>query len=265
MTAPRKPRKRRPAAPSDVVVGYLRVSTDEQAVSGLGLEAQRATIEARAAAEGWTVISWFADEGVSGTVAPVERPGLSDALDAVSEGQASRLVASHLSRIGRSAARVLDLDTLAAAEGWGLVMCDLQIDTATAAGRFMLGNMAAAAEYERNLVSERTRAALAVKRAQGVRLGRPSILDRETVARIVTERDEGKTWQAVADGLMADGIATAQGGARWYPASVRKVYTGQDAAALRASSAPSTSAVTWTAGQVGAMLGPELPFAHEVG
>ena len=113
-------------------------------------------------------------------------------------------------------------------------MCDLQIDTATAAGRFMLGNMAAAAEYERNLVSERTRAALAVKRAQGVRLGRPSTLDRDVVARIVTERDAGTTWQAITEGLMADGVATAQGGARWYPASVRKVYTGQDAAAIRA-------------------------------
>lgn len=244
MTAPRKPRKRRPAAPADAVIGYLRVSTEEQAVSGLGLEAQRATIAARADAEGWTVVSWLTDEGVSGAVAPVERPGLSAALDAVSDGRASRLVASHLSRIGRSAARVLDLDTLAAAEGWGLVMCDLQIDTATAAGRFMLGNMAAAAEYERNLVSERTRAALAVKRAQGVRLGRPSTLDRETVARIVAERDAGKTWQAVADALMADEIATAQGGRRWYPASVRKVYTGQDAAALRASSSPTTSAAT---------------------
>lgn len=242
MTAPRKPRKRRPAAPSDAVVGYLRVSTDEQAVSGLGLEAQRATIAARAAAEGWTVTAWFTDEGVSGTVAPVERPGLSAALDAVSEGQASRLVASHLSRIGRSAARVLDLDALAAAEGWGLVMCDLQIDTATAAGRFMLGNMAAAAEYERNLVSERTRAALAVKRAQGVRLGRPSTLPREVVARIVAERDAGATWQAIADGLEADAVPTAQGGVRWYPASVRKVYTGQDAAAVRASSPPNPSA-----------------------
>lgn len=244
MTAPRKPRKRRPAAPADAVVGYLRVSTEEQAVSGLGLEAQRATIAARADAEGWTVVSWLTDEGVSGAVAPVERPGLSAALDAVSEGQASRLVASHLSRIGRSAARVLDLDTLAAAEGWGLVMCDLQIDTATAAGRFMLGNMAAAAEYERNLVSERTRAALAVKRAQGVRLGRPSILDRNVVARIVAERDAGRTWQWIADGLMADDVPTAQGGARWYPASVRKVYVGQDAAALRSSSWSTTSAAT---------------------
>ena len=234
MTAPRKPRKRPPTAPADAVVGYLRVSTEEQAVSGLGLDAQRAIIEARTAAEGWTVVAWFTDEGVSGTVAPLDRPGLSAALDAVAEGHASRLVASHLSRVGRSAARVLDLDALAAAEGWGLVMCDLQIDTATAAGRFMLGNMAAAAEYERNLVSERTRAALAVKRAQGVRLGRPSTLDRDVVARIVTERDAGTTWQAITEGLMADGVATAQGGARWYPASVRKVYTGQDAAAIRA-------------------------------
>lgn len=233
MTAPRKPRKRRPAAPADAVVGYLRVSTEEQAVSGLGLEAQRATIETRAAAEGWTVVAWFTDEGVSGTVSPLERPGLAAALDAVAEGKASRLVASHLSRIGRSAARVLDLDALAAAEGWGLVMCDLQIDTGTAAGRFMLGNMAAAAEYERNLVSERTRAALAVKRAQGVRLGRPSSLDRDVVARIVDERDAGSTWQAIADRLMVDAVATAHGGVRWYPSSVRKVYVGQDAAAIR--------------------------------
>jgi len=238
MTAPRKPRRRNVTRDESAALGYLRVSTEEQAVSGLGLDAQRAAIEQRAATEGWRIVGWFTDEGVSGTVAPVERPGLSAALDAVSGGQASRLVASHLSRIGRSAARVLDLDALAAAEGWGLVMCDLQIDTGTAAGRFMLGNMAAAAEYERNLVAERTRAALAVKRAQGVRLGRPSTLPGEVVARIVAERDAGATWQAIADGLAADAVPTAQGGVRWYPASVRKVYTGQDAADVRASSSP---------------------------
>ena len=234
MTIPRKPRRRRIPAPAGTAVGYLRVSTGEQVVSGLGLAAQRATIEARAGAEGWTVTGWFTDVGISGAVAPLERPGMALAVDAMSDRQASRLVASHLSRVGRTAARVLDLDTLADAEGWGLVMCDLQIDTGTAAGRFMLANMAAAAEYERNLVSERTRAALAVKRAQGVRLGRPSTLDRETVARIVAERDAGSTWQAIADGLMADEVPTARGGVRWYPASVRKVYTGQDAAAIRA-------------------------------
>ena len=234
MTIPRKPRRRRIPAPAGTAVGYLRVSTGEQVVSGLGLAAQRATIEARAGAEGWTVTGWFTDEGISGAVAPLERPGMALAVDAMSDRQASRLVASHLSRVGRTAARMLDLDTLADAEGWGLVMCDLQIDTGTAAGRFMLANMAAAAEYERNLVSERTRAALAVKRAQGVRLGRPSTLDRETVARIVAERDAGSTWQAIADGLMADEVPTARGGVRWYPASVRKVYTGQDAAAIRA-------------------------------
>lgn len=241
MTAPRKPRKRRVPAPADAVVGYLRVSTEEQVMSGLGLQAQRSTIQSRADAEGWTVVAWFTDEGVSGSVAPLERSGLAAALEVVAEGKASRLVASHLSRIGRTAARVLDLDARAAGEGWGLVMCDLQIDTATAAGRFMLGNMAAAAEYERNLISERTKAALAVKRAQGVRLGRPSTLGRDVVARIVAERDAGNTWQAVADGLMADGIDTAQGGARWHAASVRKVYMGQDAAAVRGSLSLTTS------------------------
>lgn len=235
MTAPRKPRRRNVTRDEAAAIGYLRVSTEEQVVSGLGLDAQRAVIEQRAVTEGWRIVGWFTDEGVSGTVAPLERPGLASALDAVASGQASRLVASHLSRVGRTAARVLDLDALAAAEGWGLVMLDLQIDTSTAAGRFMLGNMASAAEYERNLVSERTRAALAVKRAQGVRLGRPSTLPREVVARIVAEREAGSTWQAVADGLMADEVETAHGGVRWYPASVRKVYTGQDAAAVLAT------------------------------
>lgn len=242
MTTPRKPRRRGIAAPAGTAIGYLRVSTGEQVVSGLGLEAQRATVEARAAAEGWTVTGWYVDEAVSGAVAPLERPGMALALDALSDRQASRLVASHLSRVGRTAARVLDLDTLAAAEGWGLVMCDLQIDTGTAAGRFMLANMAAAAEYERNLVSERTRAALAVKRAQGVRLGRPSLLPAAVVARIVAEREAGATWQKIADGLLVDAVPTAQGGARWYPASVRKVYLGQDAAPLRTSSLPGATA-----------------------
>jgi len=235
MTAPRKPRRHTPA-PAGTAVGYVRVSTEEQAVSGLGLDAQRATITARAAALGLTIVGWFADEGISGTVAPLDRPGLKAALDAMATGKAERLMVAKLDRLGRNAARVLDLDTLAAAEGWGITLCDLDLDTTTAAGRFMLGNLANVAEFERNLISERTRAALAVKKAQGQRLGRPQKLHDDVVLRIITERDGGRTLQAIADGLRADGIATAQGGT-WAPSNVRAVLKSQRAADLRTSQA----------------------------
>jgi hypothetical protein len=71
--------------------------------------------------------------------------------------------------------------------------------------------------------------ALAVKRAQGVRLGRPSTLPSEIVARIVAERDAGSSLRAIADGLTRDGVATAQGGRAWYASTVRKVLASQQA------------------------------------
>jgi hypothetical protein len=69
-------------------------------------------------------------------------------------------------------------------------------------------------------------------RAQGVRLGRPSNLTPETIARIVAERDAGVSLRAIATGLTRDGIATAQGGRAWYASTVRKVLGGQQADAV---------------------------------
>ena len=83
--------------------------------------------------------------------------------------------------------------------------------------------------FERDRISERTREALAVKRGQRVRLGRPSNLTRETVASRVTERDAGSSLRAIADGLTRDGIATAQGGLAWHASTVRKVLGSQHA------------------------------------
>jgi hypothetical protein len=67
-----------------------------------------------------------------------------------------------------------------------------------------------------------------------VRLGRPGRLPVEVVDRIVVEHRDGASWSAIARGLEADGVPTAQGGARWYPAPVRKVWHGQDATSMRA-------------------------------
>jgi DNA invertase Pin-like site-specific DNA recombinase len=81
--------------------------------------------------------------------------------------------------------------------------------------------LATFAPCERRSISERTRAVLALKRAQGVRLGRPPQMSQHAIERIRRERAAGRSLAAIANGLNADRIPTAQGGRRWYPATVR--------------------------------------------
>ncbi|WP_370248695.1 recombinase family protein [Nocardioides sp.] len=206
---------------SGKVIGYLRVSTDEQAVSGLGLGDQRSVIAAEAARRDWVDVEFLSDEGYSAT--NLSRPAIATALDMLGKGQASVLVVSKLDRLSRS---LLDFATLmdrARREGWELVVLDLAIDTTVPSGQLMANVMAAFAEYERQLIGARTSAALQQLKAQGKRLGRPRTLPAEVTSRIVAARGEGQALAAIADGLNRDGVATARGGARWYPSTVRAV------------------------------------------
>ena|SRR5689334_723837 len=93
---------------------------------------------------------------------------------------------------------------------------------------------ASAAQYERRLIGQRTREGLAAKRAAGVRLGRPSVLPADIVRRIVAERADGKGLRVIAEGLTADGVPTARGGASWSTSTVQAVLRGQDAAQIAA-------------------------------
>lgn len=229
MTSPRS-RTRRVSAPTGTAVGYIRVSTDEQADSGAGLAAQRTTIEAECARRGWTLVAVFEDAGVSGKSLD-GRPELAEALAAVETGQAASLVVAKLDRLSRSVQDAAGLLDRAQRAGWSLVAADLGVDTSTPAGEAMANVMATFGQLERRLIGQRTREALAAKRAAGVRLGRPSILPAAVVERIVTEKAAGSSWSAIARGLDSDQVATAQGG-RWYPATVSKVHAGQDAQRL---------------------------------
>lgn len=206
---------------------YIRVSTDEQSAS---IEAQRETCIRLANQHGYAIVAEFVDENVSGAIAIDKRPALKRALRALADDQADRLVVAKLDRLARNVRVALEIDEdYATSHGWGIVFGDMDIDTSTAVGKMQLSMFASVARFERDRISERTREALAIKRAQGVRLGRPSTLPPPTIARIITERDAGLSLRAIADGLTRDGIATAQGGRAWYASTVRKVLASQQA------------------------------------
>jgi DNA invertase Pin-like site-specific DNA recombinase len=204
------------------LLAYLRVSTDEQADSGLGIEAQRAAITAESARRGIPIIAWHDDLGLSGK--NMNRPGLKAALASLAAGQGSMLVVSKLDRLSRSVHDATGLMRIATKQGWDLVALDVQIDTSTPAGAAMTQMMLVFAELERRLIGQRTKDALAVKRSQGVQLGRPRTIADAVVARIVMEHEAGVSWSAIARGLNEDRIPTAQGGT-WHPATVRLIGT----------------------------------------
>ena len=99
------------------VVAYLRVSTDEQVQSGLGLEAQRAAVEQEAARRGWSVV-WEVDEGVSGKLR--NRPALDRALARLRAGEAQALVVAKMDRLGRSVIQASDVLETARRQKWDL-------------------------------------------------------------------------------------------------------------------------------------------------
>jgi DNA invertase Pin-like site-specific DNA recombinase len=229
------PRRKRAARPSDAprVIAYLRVSTEQQAESGGGIGAQRAAIDLYCQAQGWDDVRVVADPAWSAKT--MNRPELDQALAELSAGRADVLIAKDLSRVSRSVADFAALLNRAEREGWRLVLIDIGIDTSTPAGKLVAHTIAGTAQYEREVISQRTRDALAAKRAGGVRLGRPSVLPLDVVRRIVDERSAGRGLRVIAEGLTADGIPTARGKAEWSTSSVQAVLAGQDAAKLAAA------------------------------
>ena len=213
------------------MVTYLRVSTSEQALSGLGLEAQRATVAAYAERKRLTIVGEHCDEGVSAKSLK-GRPAALAALEAVRAGKAGELLVAKMDRLSRSVVDGAGLMEQAAREGWALHFADLDIDTGTPAGEMAANIIISGSQYERRLISQRTRDALAAKRARGERLGAAPALPLEITRRIVTERAAGRTFQAIAEGLMANGIPTSRGKTRWYAATIKAVVTSDNAAAL---------------------------------
>lgn len=210
-------------------IAYTRVSSEEQGRSGLGLEAQRQAISRAAEYHGWDLAESFQD--VASGRSTNGRPGLDRAIACVGAREcADILVVSRLNRLSRSVSDFARLMERARGAGWSVVALDLNIDTTSATGEMQANMLAVLAQWERRLIGERTRDALAAKKRQGVRLGRPVGPGFESIPgdvrrriRNLGRRGHGPT--EIARRLAADGVPTARGGA-WRASTVQQVLDG---------------------------------------
>jgi len=159
-------RTSRPSTPTTKAVGYIRVSTDKQAEHGVSLDAQQAKLAAYAALYDLTLVEVIVDAGASAKT--LNRPGLQRALGMLRKGKAAALLVAKLDRLARSVEDLGELIRIVFAPGKAdLLSVGEQIDTRTAAGRLVLNVLGSVAQWERETIGERTKEALAHKRAIG--------------------------------------------------------------------------------------------------
>jgi len=223
------------------VIGYVRVSTAEQAASGLSLAAQRERIELFCRLHDLELVAVVEDAGASAK--SLRRPGLQSVLALLRSGAAEGLVVAKLDRLTRS---VRDLGHLVEEHfgtgGAALLSVGEQVDTRTAAGRLVLNVLGSVSQWEREAISERTKEALRQVRARGTRLGSEALgwrrvqggvqavaSETRTIERIGALRAQGATLRHIADVLTAEGHPTKRGG-RWQAATVARVLGRGEAA-----------------------------------
>jgi DNA invertase Pin-like site-specific DNA recombinase len=213
-------------------VAYTRVSTASQGRSGLGLEAQQAALARFAEAEGYNLLETFSEvETGKGSDALDRRPQLSAALSAAkAHGKGTPIIVAKLDRLSRDVHFISGLMT----HRTPFIVAELGAD----ADPFMLHLYAALAEKERRLISQRTKDALAAKKAQGVKLGglnakgianRDEAKARAEALRPIFVELAGKSSRAIAAELNARNVATPNG-ARWHTETVLRVQRRLEAA-----------------------------------
>jgi len=227
------------------VVGYIRVSTEEQAREGVSLAAQRHRIEAQAVASDLDLVTIYEDAGVSAKT--LARPGLSAALAALDAGQADGLLIFKLDRLTRNVANLGHLIERYFASHFALLSVSDAIDTRSAGGRLVLNVLVSVAQWEREAIAERTAAALAHIKGQGVRLGGEGLgwhrsADKDSsgrrvvkveraelaaVERIRALRRSSLSLREICTRLEAEGYGSKRGG-KWAPKTVRAVLLRLD-------------------------------------
>lgn len=199
------------------LIGYCRVSTSEQDCAG-----QEALIRETASRRAFELLDVATDQGVSAK--SLDRPALQNALKRISGQEADGLIVAKLDRLTRS---VIDFASLLEWFGQAnavLIALDLDIDTSTPGGKLVANVFAAVAEWEREIIRQRTRDGLAVIRASGRPIGTPAVFDRPEVAEYIKGlRAGGETLQAICDVLNEDMVPTARGASEWRVSAVQTI------------------------------------------
>lgn len=215
-------------------IGYVRVSTEQQASDGVSLEAQREKIEAFARLYEYDLIAVIEDAGASAKT--LDRDGLTEALARLESGEAGALIVAKLDRLTRS---VKDLGELLETHftRFSLVSVGEQIDTSTAAGRLVLNVLMSVAQWEREAIGERTKTALQHKKAQGQRVGsipygyrlgsdgatlEADAAEQEVVQAVLKYRAAGLGLRLICQRLEKDGF-TARSGGTFFPQTVARI------------------------------------------
>jgi DNA invertase Pin-like site-specific DNA recombinase len=206
------------------VVIYRRVSTDKQERSGLGMEAQLDLCTRVASAMGLEIVADFS-ETISGKVNPCDRPMFSEAV-ALAQQHGARIMVAKLDRFSREVYHVAGFTQK---HLWGAATPDLLIAESPNMSQLEIYIKAMLSEEERKEIGKRTRAALAVRKAEGANLGsvgrkiahdKARQATQEAVDMAIQLRGQGKGYQAIADALNEKGLPTSRGGI-WYASVIR--------------------------------------------
>jgi DNA invertase Pin-like site-specific DNA recombinase len=222
---------------------YTRVSTDDQAASGLGLSAQVAACEAFAASAGHSITGVFTDAGVSGAAGIEDRPGLLAAVAGLRRGDA--LLIAKRCRLGRDAFAIAMIEKAVSRKGATILSADNVGNGTDPASQFMKSVIDAASAYERGLIRSRTKAALGAKRKAGLLAGEVpfgwtagddgrliEVESEQTVLRLIGElRDAGVSLRRIASILTEAGHRTKKGNVTWTHTTVKSILDRQAALA----------------------------------
>jgi site-specific DNA recombinase len=204
--------------------GYIRVSTEQQADSGLSLEAQRTKVTAMAVVQGVELAGIITDEGESAK--SLNRPGMEKLLGMIDGGQVSTVIIAKLDRLSRSVKDFGSLIETFEKKGVNLVSVADSLDTKTAGGRLVLNVLMSVFQWEREAIAERTKDAMAVLRKSGKRAGtvpfgsqlaadgvqlEAAPAEKAIIARIKGLREEGFSLRDIADELNRQGFTTRKG------------------------------------------------------
>jgi DNA invertase Pin-like site-specific DNA recombinase len=205
-------------------IGYVRVSTDQQADRGVSLEAQAEKVRAMAVVKDAELLDVIVDAGES--AASLQRPGMARLLALVDSRAVDVVIIAKLDRLTRSVADLAELLKRFKKHKVSLVSVADSLDTKSAAGRLVLNIMVSVSEWEREAIGERTRDAMRLKQTKGERVGTVPFgsrlaadgvhleddpAEQHSLARLRMLRAAGRSHRQIADRLNAEGLATRTG------------------------------------------------------